>query len=926
MSYQQARTIALTLLGDRVATQEAVAQAIDMAIAAVSGMPDAVPIDRDALLREVESKVRVWVGESSVLDDPRGHEEWLAARRGDIDWRLWQRYRRYLDESEGLARTAIVRTDDLTDKILGRLEDPKRPGKWDRRGLIAGQVQSGKTGNYIGLMCKAADAGYKLIIVLAGVHNSLRSQTQLRVDQGLLGFDSQRRRAGQSGGVWLGVGRLAGVERPAIHSLTNSADRGDFNTNVAQRAAVDIGGNDPVVLVIKKNVTVLNNLIDWSTTLRKQRAPDSDRDVVPGIPLLVIDDEADHASVNTADYDEAEPSRINGLIRDLLAKFEQSAYVGYTATPFANILIDPDKSHDTLDDDLFPRSFIFTLNPPSNYIGPSLVFGVREPDPDDTGHAGLPLIREVLDEEAWVPRRHRKSHIPSPPPDSFHAALRSFVLVVAARRARGQAKAHNSMLIHVTRFVDVQGRIHDQVLEELATIRQRLRYGDGESALQLRDELGELWRSDFMPVMEAIQASGLDSQALPLSWGAVEAELSAAAESIVVRRVNGTAMDALEYFEHPDGFNVIAIGGDKLSRGLTLEGLSVSYFLRASRMYDTLLQMGRWFGYRPGYLDLCRLYLSPELRSWFGTITRATSELMELFDEMADAGGTPMDFGLRIRSNADGLTVTSPAKMQRGVRVKVSYSGDISETVNFDTDPAHIAANYTTTEELIRTLQGRAGETPKSHDMKPKRWSDVDARAVLVFLGKFRTHDAARKANAKALADYIKARVAAGELTDWQVLLASISTAPKAIQLAELPVGPVVRARYGEGSDGAGSVRYDIRRLVSPTDEHVGLSQAQIGRAMTATIERWEEKRHGGGATDDAKRPEYPSGRLLRRERDPRSGLLMLYPLEPPDNVLGAPAVIGFAISFPVTESTDSAVDFVVNQRWLQEEFFKWDD
>ena len=919
-AYEKARSIALMLLGDDVATEVDVARAVDSALVAVAHMVGDEPIDRGRLLREVESKVRVWVGISGVLDDPWGHEEWLSGRRAEIDWRFWRRYRRFLEEAESLPRIAILRTDDLTDRILSRLEDPKRLGPWDRRGLIAGQVQSGKTGNYIGLMCKAADAGYKLIIVLAGVHNSLRSQTQLRVDHGFIGYDTQKRHLFSADNVWVGVGRLAGVDRPAIHSLTNSGEKGDFNTKVAMQAAVDIGGNDPVVLVVKKNQSVLRNLIAWATTIRQQRDPDSDRMVVRGVPLLVIDDEADHASVNTADYEEAEPSKINGLIRDLLAKFEQSAYVGYTATPFANILIDPAADHPAIKDDLFPRSFIFTLKAPSNYIGPSVVFGTEVAQPDEDGRAGLPLVRDVIDEQDWLPRAHKKDFAPGPLPASLLLALRSFVLTIAARRARGQTASHNSMLVHVTRFVAVQERIYELLLDEIRSMRNRLRYGDGNAPSQLRNELEELWRSDFAPTTEAILSSGLDTQAVDIAWEEVDSELTNAAEGIEVRRINGSARDALEYFEHPEGVSLIAVGGDKLSRGLTLEGLSVSYFLRASRMYDTLLQMGRWFGYRPGYLDLCRLYLSPELRRWFGIITRATEELMTLFDEMVEAGGTPSDFGLKIRSNPDGLTVTSPAKMQHGRKVKVSFAGTISETINFHTGPDRLKANLAAVETLLRTLG-----TP-DRDPGPRRsahWTGVSPEPILVFLRQFVTHEAAQKAQAKAMGDYIEGRLKDQELIRWTVLLASNSSGQAGIaELATHHVGLIGRTPIGrEGAPVAGD-RYDIRRLVSPTDELVDLSATEFDAALSATIAQWEKARVPGDLKTE--RPTSPSGVQARKVRDPKDGLLLLYPLAPPEGIVGVKAIVGFAISFPESRH-DSAVDFVVNQVWLQQEF-QWDD
>jgi hypothetical protein len=212
----------------------------------------------------------------------------------------------------------VNRLDDVTDQILGRLENPKRTGTWDRRGMVVGYVQSGKTANYTGLICKAADAGYKVIVVLAGTDDSLRSQTQLRLDEGLLGFDTQQRRNYDQANSRIGVGRLSGAVLYPVNSLTSSAQKGDFKKSMAQQIGVNPGGNDPLLLVVKKNKSILNNVISWITSFDARREGEDDRAVVPNVPILVIDDECDHASVNTrADDPDVDPTAINACIRNL---------------------------------------------------------------------------------------------------------------------------------------------------------------------------------------------------------------------------------------------------------------------------------------------------------------------------------------------------------------------------------------------------------------------------------------------------------------------------------------------------------------------------------------------------------------------------------------------------------------------------------
>ncbi len=308
---------------------------------------------------------------------------------------------------------------------------------------------------------------------------------------------------------------------------------------------------------------------------------------------------------------------INGRIRELLNTFEQRVYVGYTATPFANIFIFPDQETDEHGRDLFPRDFLVNLPVPSNHVGPTKVFGLPEdPDDDEEQRDPLPLVRIVDDHHEHIPDRHLAGHRVDALPGSLHEALRAFILTCAARSARGGGVHHNSMLIHVTRFVGVQSSIADLVRDELRDLQNRIRYGDGDSAVTIMDELRTLWSNDFASTSSEMRERypDLTRGCGDLSWEEVRPRLVDSSQRIQVRVINGSAREALDYWDHPDGMSVIAIGGDKLSRGLTLEGLSVSYYLRTSRMYDTLLQMGRWFGYRPGYVDLCRLYTSEELR------------------------------------------------------------------------------------------------------------------------------------------------------------------------------------------------------------------------------------------------------------------------------------------------------------------------
>lgn len=878
---------------------------------------DGQTVDLEGLIRDVESLCSVWVGSASALDDLRDHVPWLPERRGQLAWRFWDRYRRFLEDVEQWAPRTVRRLDDVTDEVLGRLESPDRPGAWDRRGMIVGQVQSGKTSNYIGLIGKAADAGYRLIVVLAGPHNSLRSQTQLRLDHGFLGFDTQQRLFFDQSNRRIGVGVLPGSKLYTVHSLTNSEEKGDFRLSIARQANMMIG-SDPILLVVKKNASILRNLIKWATLIQQERHPESGRLLVPDVPLLVIDDEADYASVNTRDipYDENgradpdhDPTAINGLIRQLLHSFEKSAYIGYTATPFANIFIFKDAFSEEHGEDLFPRNFIVRIPAPDNYMGPNEVFGI-EGDllAGLEATEGRPIVRLVDDHQEWIPDSHRKEHIVGPLPDSVRLALRSFILSCAARAARGQVDVHNSMLIHVTRFTAVQAQVAEQVKDELAGLKDRLRYGDGNAPLQLLEELRELWERDFEPTCAAFHEPNLP----PLAWSNVWPMLAASAARIDVMTINGTARDALTYFEHPNGLSVIAIGGDKLSRGLTLEGLSVSYYLRASKMYDTLMQMGRWFGYRPGYADLSRLYTTEELRDWYRDITAANQELLNMLDDMASVGGTPEDFGLRVRSHPDGLLVTAPAKMRHGRRLQLSFSDTISETIHFHSDRSVIERNAAVVARLLGQLDAR--EQPRATTSGDYVWSVANASDVVGFFESITTHEAARKVQGPLLARYVRSRVADGELADWTVALISNETVSDERRrvLAGHPVGMVSRKNQADRSD-----RYVVRRLVSPRDEAIDLSSDQYRTALVETERAW---RVDPGRSKRQEPPDIPSGPVIRRTRAATRGLLLIYPLDPNDADLdGTTPIMGFAVSFPKSPKVATIEYIVTNTYWAQE-------
>lgn len=921
-------------------TPTLIAEKVDLALGL---LPGTVESDRQAAIGELIRRFSLWIGQDSTLYDAVGHENWLNASRKK-DWRYWARYQGYLERK--MSATAVEALNVSTDKILELLEDPSREGAWDRRGLVVGHVQSGKTGNYSGLVCKAADAGYKIIIVLAGLHNNLRSQTQIRLEESFLGYETSS--TGDLG-LPIGVGEIDSDAKIQPNCATNRSNTGDFNTKASRHLAIS-PEQRPWLFVVKKNKTVLERLLKW---IRAHVADATDaatgRRFVSNLPLLLIDDESDHASVDTGEQlfntdglpdDDHQPKAINSRIRKILHSFAKSAYVGYTATPFANIFIHRRNATTEEGPDLFPQSFIINLAAPSNYVGPARVFGLNSPYGRTNG---LPLTRDIVDHVSsdglggWMPPKHGKEHIPlygglDMVPPSLREAICSFVLASAARVCRGQGEEHSSMLIHVTRYNLVQKEIHRQVEEIVKRMKQRItRSVDHEEVLA---ELHALWDDDFLPTCAEITASLPKEERHPVTptWEDILAVLPDVLSDIAVKMINGTAKDALDYAEHQTkGLKVIAIGGDKLARGLTLEGLCVSYFVRTSKMYDTLMQMGRWFGYRPEYIDLCRLYTTSELVEWFGHIADASEELREEFDAMVESGGTPKDYGLKVQSHPI-LMVTSPLKMRSAETLLLSYSGNLVQTVSMFRDPANLRRNLDATNRLL-TAMGEPSERgiTRARDANPDEWkrsflwNGVDANLITDFLTSYSTHPKATRANSAVLAEFVGQMVKAGELTSWTVALLGEGHSTKPYAFAnglEIVAMPSRTDTKVEGS-------YSIGVLTDPSDEAIDLDYPAWKKALDWTLAEWKPDLARNRVTPPAR----PGGKRIRDVRGlgrndikaaPERGVLLLYPLNPEGagesvSKEWSEPIMAFAISFPSSDSAVKVAYKVDHLKWEQE-------
>jgi len=855
---------------------------------AATAAPNLGEDEIEYIAREIEHNQGIKAGLGAVVDS-EDFEPWLDDAKPTITPFYWDRYKMLLLQ-KGLPNDVIISTDTVTDKILSRLGNPHKPVRWDRRGMVVGHVQSGKTANYTGLICKAADAGYRLIIVIAGIQNNLRNQTQARIDEGFIGKDTGRLQEIRKGKVRhiIGVGKFSPKKTPV--SLTNTLS--DFNKNTASTNTSEIDAfKVPVVLVIKKNYRTLSNLLEWL----KSNNVRGDQEMIDQ-PMLLIDDEADNASINTK-YKKKSVTRINGQIRDLLNMFHRSCYIGYTATPFANIFIDPDQDDDMYNEDLFPRDFIIGLDAPSNYFGPTRIFVDGLSDEDE------PIwLRYIEDNEDILPIKHKKHHVLDTLPPSLTEALRAFLIARTIRNLRGQKSAHCSMLVNASRFTSVQGHLRNRLHETLGRIQNSVRINASRGPAALDDPeiaaLHTVWQNEY-------------SEANP-DWPAIQSKLLDAIASAKIVEVNSRTND-LDYSNSGErGQTVVAVGGYSLSRGITLEGLMVTWFLRNTVMYDTLMQMGRWFGYRGNYEDLCRIWMPAEAIDWYAFISSAAEELHDELRAMEMAKATPQMFGLKVRSHPASLLVTARNKMGSGrkVEIRVGLSNKFVETSRVSIRPDDLSANLKIAKSLVSKLD--------SSDFKEDRrtWGillrDIPVEFIDEFLIGWRNAEQSITTDPELVRRYIRTRKS-DELKVWDVLITSLAKGEEDMTLGK---SVIPTTRYVDLQDlkhGFMSFSGKRMRVASRGIEKAGVDPA---KAVAAEIRYREEM-----GKYEGDRVNYPD-RIYRRERDHALFILYFLKAKAPDgkenaedvDLIPSQPVVAWGISLPVSLRPEERVDYVVNQ------------
>lgn len=753
---------------------------------------------------------------------------WYEGPKSDLNSH-WVRLKTHLKQkSNGWTDEMVHSLDIASTTVVSNLAPPKSEKPICIKGLVLGYIQSGKTANFSAAIAKAVDEGYKLIVVLAGMHNNLRKQTELRLREELVDPSDGK----------------------TCTTLTDVDDKGDFKRRQPVSANSQLNRKDGFTFVVlKKNSSVLRNFNSWLS--------EASEDVIKNCPTIIIDDEADQASINTKKA-EQDPTAINNHIRNLIQLFNVVSYVGYTATPFANVFIDSEVS-----EDLYPKDFLVTLDKPTTYYGTEELFG-REAVNGKEATDGLPVIRYIPNDEAsHIINGAKNKNLEDSITPSMKDAIYSFILGSAIRLCRGEWKNHMTMLIHFSHLTDPQGTVKSE-LEEFI---EDLKYDLENNNQDLKNILLNLWTNDFSQVTSQILGR-LDHVFEKVYKNAIKFT-----EHLEIILDNSLSDERLTFDRSVrDGEPLwgIVIGGNTLSRGLTLEGLTTSFFIRHSKAYDTLLQMGRWFGYRKGYVDVTRIFVTDTLINNFYNLATLEQEIRDEIRLMANNNEKPIDVALRIRK-LPGMIITANNKMRNSIASDLTYSGSKIQTHQLNiTDVKILKNNASIIEKLLTDSKnfGKIGKIVFQDLDKCHLFKNVPNETVMQFLDNFFVSENNAKYDKKLIQNYINEINELIPDFSWSVSLMSLKNG-KPINVGGFEVIPVRRNVKHELGLESGHIEATLRAVSTPGEELIDLAD-KVSPAVKNT--------------DDVLKPvsgEKMSDTVLRNKLRPKNrGLIMIYPLD----------------------------------------------
>ena len=789
----------------------------------------------------------------TVSIPPEPQKNWVT-ETDRADRYYWPRARRMMADDMG--EIIADRIDRDSETVLRHLHDPRDSGAWQVRGLVVGSIQAGKTANYSALIAKAADAGYRLIVVFAGVHNDLRKQTQERLDHEFTGKINSK----QDGERNVGVGLLPGSDMNRQPQSATDLDR-DFDGGHVMME------EKPWLIVMKKEKHRLEKLLKW---LRNQR-----RDK----PVLIIDDEADQASMNTlakpgedpegAEDPENTPqeaTRINALIREIIRTSPRCSYVGYTASPFANLFADASVDSKDLGMDLYPRDFIAQIATPPNYFGPREYF-----DPDSQEESSLFIPFSTAAAKSWIDRDGVGDF-----PEEARECLLQFLVSAALRLWRanraGNLAAANptevSMLVHVSHLINVQKKLALQISDEMRDLRREIALGEPGGAVDLRLKAIFEAQHEVTRIIR-LARDKVDRKkdwSLPSSYDELLPWIRKTAEAAAVQVVNGEARpDTAGLLQAEAGSDArlkprIWVGGNKLSRGLTIPAPCMCIFLRATGAADTLLQMGRWFGYRDGYADLCRISTTAELADRFMRISSTLDDLNEQVAAMSNQLRSPAEYRLVVQQHP-GFQLTSASKMRTAVDVACCYAGFHAEMRYFLLSGHVPEKNFRTAQAFLADIErsGTAAYDSKKPEASPEPrpiwaegreqpsgclWRGVSASVVVNFFSAYSTvaGQGEEDPELKRLVRWIERENAEGRLLRWNIWIPRGSDADGFRTLAADDFAPVERSGLRDMIDGD---RFRLSILQSEGDQFIGVRRELMDAARAKLAEEGSGEKRG---------------------------------------------------------------------------------
>jgi len=729
------------------------------------------PYHSEDLIREVILKVEkelekkgdiIWTDPPSLDGRPHKFNWYLGPK--DSSHR-WNRFMTGLQSEGHIGEETLEDLNRSTTQILNYMPNPKAFGSsFSSRGLVMGHVQSGKTTNFLGLMSKAADEGYRLIIVLSGVTNNLRSQTQQRLEAAI---DS---------GHW--------------YKLTEI--KSDFQRNKENAQVLLSNGANKHVAVVKKNKSRLVSLYKWleSASAATRKA----------LPVLIIDDECDQATVNAGTKDRR--NAINNALMNILdpSFLPKNSYVGYSATPFANILAD------TTDvGGIYPKDFVVSLKASPGYFGAAKLFGTDILEGDDDTLQAADIVRNIPEFEAEIvcpPKKKADAEKWDPiMQPELEKSMMWFVLATATRWARGDQDKWSTMMVHTSSNVKPHEKTHKMIsayVQELA--------GTWESP-EILEKFETLWNDEIDAASELEPDHGR-------YWEKAQSHIGDVISKIHVITDNSKSLDRLNYGSEVLPHPVIVVGGNTLARGLTLNGLVSSYFVRTSNAYDSLMQMGRWFGYRPDYADLQRIWMANEpprkTSYWFRELSLVEEEIRQQIEIYAREGRSPSELGIKIK-NLPGMAITAAAKMKSAMIAQIGFGSSRQQTILFRHEHQAQALNQSVLKNFVAQVGPRKFLSNGEGGLVAK---DLSSKVIMKFMNDYQMHPDTRTMQSKLVNKYIENLNSEGELNSWNVVLYSNQRGSK-----EFDLGSGLKVKMANRSKMRGeSETINIKTLISLGD------------------------------------------------------------------------------------------------------------